>query len=107
MGHFPEENLKLKGVKQVPYQKPWLKMEPEVNSHDVVIGWTSGTNVGRCQWKYLMRYLMRYLTKFGTELKKQTTIMAERAKSTQLHWVIPTPNLHCESKITGPFFIWA
>jgi len=28
---------------------------------------------------------MRYLTKFGTELKKQTTIMAERAKSTQIH----------------------
>jgi len=35
---------------------------------------------------------MRYLTKFGTELKKQTTIIAERAKSTNqetLRWRRP------------------
>jgi len=48
------------------------KKEPEINSHDV-ISRTSGTNVGRF---YLSQIWYR------VREKKQTTIVAERAKFT-------------------------
>ena len=52
----------------------WPEMEPEVNSHDVI------SRTSRCQsFSAIIRYIW---TKFSQELKKQTTIVAERAKFT-------------------------